>query len=281
MKWTRGHSSGALEDRRGGGGGRAAGIGGLGVVGTVVVLVIGHFTGLDVSGLLGGGDGGGGEPIPADQDADRELVEFVSFVLDDAQGNWAAQLPRETGTPYREAKLVLFREGVQTGCGSADSGVGPFYCPADERVYIDLSFYRLLDSKFGAPGDFAQAYVLAHEIGHHVQHITGMFEKGRDRERRGEDANAVSVRQELQADCYAGIWAHATRNKQLLEAGDIEEGLAAAAAVGDDTLQKRSRGGVQPETWTHGSAAQRQKWFRKGLDGGKVSDCDTFAVESP
>ena len=276
MKWDRGHSSGFVEDRRGGS--RGAALGGLGLVGTIVVVLIGRFTGIDVSGLLGGGDGGG-EPIPADQDREHELVEFVSFVLDDAQAVWKQQLPRETGTAYREAHLVLFREGVQTGCGFADSGVGPFYCSADEKVYIDLSFYRVLDQKLGAPGDFAQAYVIAHEIGHHVQHLTGVFERGRAAQRGGADKNAVSIRQELQADCYAGVWAHATSNQQLLEKGDIEEGLAAAAAVGDDTLQRRAKGHVEPETWTHGSAAQRQKWFTRGLERGKLADCDTFAED--
>ncbi len=276
MKWDRGHSSGFVEDRRGGGGKLA--MGGLGIVGTIVVVLVSQFLGVDVSGLLGGGGGGEGEPIPADQDRERELVEFVSFVIDDVQASWAQQLPAETGTPYRPATLVLFREGVNTGCGFADSGVGPFYCSADEKLYIDLSFYRALDAKLGAPGDFAQAYVIAHEIGHHVQHITGVFERGRALVKRGEDANEVSIRQELQADCYAGVWAHSTEHRKLLDPGDIEEGLAAAAAVGDDTLQKRARGHVQPETWTHGSAAQRQHWLRRGMTGGKLSDCDTFAA---
>jgi uncharacterized protein len=274
MKWDRGHSSQFVDDRRGGS--RMA-IGGLGIVGTIIVLLVGRCLGVDTSALIGGGDGG--EPIPADQDREHELVEFVSFVLDDAQGVWARQLPAETGVAYRPAHLVLFREGVQTGCGFADSGVGPFYCSADENVYIDLSFYRILDQRFGAPGDFAQAYVIAHELGHHVQHLTGVFERGHALQRRGHDPHDVSIRQELQADCYAGVWAHATANRQLLDPGDIEEGLGAAAAVGDDTLQQRARGQVEPETWTHGSAAQRQKWLRRGLAHGKLADCDTFAED--
>ncbi len=274
MKWTRGHESQFVDDRRG----RSKGaIAGLGIVGTIIAVLVSNFLGVDIRPLLGGG-GAGGEPIPADQDRDRELKEMVSFVLDEAQAMWARELPRQAGIEYRPARMVLFTEAVQTRCGAADSGVGPFYCGGDEQVYIDLSFYRLLDERFGAPGDFAQAYVIAHEIGHHVQHITGVFAKARA---AGRDDNATSIRQELQADCYAGIWAKATAKKDLLEAGDLEEGLAAAAAVGDDSLQKKASGHVEPERWTHGSAAMRTKWFRIGFDTGDMKACDTFAVASP
>ncbi|HET6584667.1 MAG TPA: neutral zinc metallopeptidase [Nannocystaceae bacterium] len=271
MRWTRGHQSSMLEDRRGGGG-RIAG--GLGVVGTLVALVLSMIFGVDLTGLLGGGGAGGGEPIPEDQDRDLELKQFVGFVLDDAQGTWAKLLPG-----YRPAHLVLFTDAVQTRCGYADAGVGPFYCSGDERVYIDLSFYRVLDQKFEAPGDFAQAYVIAHEIGHHVQNLTGVFERtARETGRNPRSKNELSIRQELQADCYAGVWAYHTGKRDLLEAGDIEEGLAAAAAVGDDTLQQRATGHVQPETWTHGSAKQRAKWFRTGFESGDPDRCDTFGV---
>lgn len=270
MRWTRGYQSAMVEDRRGGGG-RIAG--GLGVVGTLIAIVISMVCGVDLTGLLGGG-GAGGEPIPEGQDRDLELKQFVGFVLDDTQATWAKLLPG-----YRPAYLVLFSDAVQTGCGYADAGVGPFYCSADQRVYIDLSFYRVLDSKFEAPGDFAQAYVIAHEVGHHVQNLRGVFERtARESSRDPGRRNDLSIRQELQADCYAGVWAYHTGKRDLLEAGDIEEGLAAAAAVGDDTLQKRATGQVQPETWTHGSAKQRSKWFRKGFESGDPDACDTFGV---
>ncbi|MBK8237257.1 MAG: zinc metallopeptidase [Deltaproteobacteria bacterium] len=275
MKWERGHQSSNVIDRRGGG---AGGKIGLGVVGTIIAVLVSRWIGIDITPLLGGGGDGGGEPIPADQDADRELKEFVSFVFDDAQATWSKLL----GPRWRDAKMVLFSDAVQTRCGHADSGVGPFYCGGDEMVYIDLRFYRLLDQKFGAPGDFAQAYVIAHEVGHHVQHLQGVFERtaaqARGDARREKE---LSIRQELQADCYAGVWAFHSKRKDLLEAGDLEEGLGAASAVGDDTLQKMATGKVQPETWTHGSSAQRMKWFRRGFDTGDVDGCDTFGVDAP
>jgi uncharacterized protein len=271
MRWTRGHQSSNLVDRRGGGG-RIAG--GLGVVGTLVAIVLSMVFGVDLTGFLGGGGAADGEPIPESQDRDLELKQFVGFVLDDTQATWAKILPE-----YRPAKLVLFSDAVQTRCGYADAGVGPFYCGADQQVYIDLSFFRMLDSKFGAPGDFAQAYVIAHEIGHHVQNQTGVFERtARESSRNPGRKNDLSIRQELQADCYAGVWAHSTNRRDILEEGDLEEGLAAAAAVGDDTLQRRAQGHVQPETWTHGSAKQRAKWFRMGFDSGNPDVCDTFGV---
>ncbi len=281
MKYERGHESQFVEDRRGARPSKGK-IAGLGIAGTIVALLVSRFLGVDVSQFIGGGSGAGeAAPIPADQDPDRELKSFVSFVFDDAQSTWTKILPA-TGTSYRMATMVLFTEAVNTKCGAADSGVGPFYCGGDEKVYIDLSFYRVLDQKLGAAGDFAQAYVIAHEVGHHVQRIMGEFDRAEaaagGNEARKQD---LSIRQELQADCFAGIWAFHTAKKDLLETGDIEEGLGAASAVGDDTLQRRATGQVQPETWTHGSSAQRMKWFRIGFDRGDFAACDTLAVATP
>ncbi len=275
----------------------------LGLGGTVVVLLLSAFFGRDFLGLLGGGTGPD-EPapmpragrLPADEgvgvpgsargarralspdDPDRELVEFVSFVLDDAQKVWAAQLAQEGKAPYTRAKLVLFTDAVRSGCGFAESAMGPFYCPLDRRVYIDLGFYRELRSRYGAPGDFAQAYVIAHELGHHIQNLLGTSDIiQRQRERNPAESNHLSVRMELQADCYAGIWAHSTDQRKLLESGDIEEGIGAAAAVGDDRLQKQATGHVNPERWTHGSSAERVAWFKRGLEAGRLGACDTFS----
>jgi predicted metalloprotease len=205
------------------------------------------------------------------------LVHFVSFVLDDTQAMWARELPAATGKPYRRAKLVLFTDATSTGCGYGDAATGPFYCPADERVFIDLGFYRQLERRLGAGGDFAQAYVIAHEIGHHVQKILGTSERV-GRLQHAEGAGGASVRLELQADCLAGVWAHSTNERSLLENGDIEEALRATAAIGDDKLQRRSTGTVTPETWTHGSSEQRSHWFRRGLETGKIDACDTFSA---
>jgi predicted metalloprotease len=198
-----------------------------------------------------------------------EAVQFVSFVLDDAQQTWSREFS-EKGLTYRPAKLVVFQEATSTGCGYGASAVGPFYCPNDETVYIDLSFYRDLKDRFGAPGDFAQAYVIAHEIGHHVQNQLGVL-----RPSRATGADSESVRQELQADCLAGIWAHSTTERALLERGDIDEAMRAASAIGDDTLQRESGGAVRPESWTHGSSQQRREWFGKGLERGRLEDCAT------
>ena len=204
-------------------------------------------------------------------------VQFVSFVLDDAQNTWAQLLPAQ-GVQYRKAKLVLFRDAINSACGFAEAATGPFYCPADEKVYIDLGFYDELKQRFGAPGDFAQAYVLAHEVGHHVQNVLGIEEKVRAARRQNPGAaNALSVRMELQADCLAGVWAHSTNQRQILESGDIEEGLGAAAAVGDDRLQRMSSGRINPESFTHGSSAQRMDWFKRGFTTGSVQSCNTFA----
>jgi predicted metalloprotease len=287
MKWQRGARSANLEDRRGAsplaGRGAKMGAGGT-VLGIIVLLVFGQdylgvMSGGSIPGLQAGGAGAAsGASAPAGPDRDAELVDFVSFVLDDIQNTWQAVF-RAQGETYQEAKLVLFTDAVASACGSQSSATGPFYCPGDQKAYIDLGFYREMKDRFGAPGDFAQAYVLAHEIGHHVQNITGVSQKAhRLMQQDPERKNEYSIRQELQADCYAGIWAHATGRRDVLEKGDIEEGLAAAAAIGDDRLQKQATGRVHPESWTHGSSAQRVKWFKRGFEKGSVEACDTFAA---
>lgn len=291
MRWTPGGRSRNLEDRRGassGGGGGGLGGGGfgggrLGIGGLVVLIILSLVFKQDFLGLLGGG---GTEGVPVEQreqapvsDAREEpLVQFVSFVLDTTQAFWRADLAREA-REYREAKLVLFRDVTPTACGTGESATGPFYCPGDGKVYIDLAFFDELRQRFKAPGDFAQAYVLAHEIGHHVQNLLGTSrEVHRAQQRAGErEANALSVRLELQADCYAGMWGASAARAGILEAGDAEEGLAAAAAVGDDRLQRMATGRVSPESWTHGSSEQRMEWFTRGFRGADRSACDTFA----
>jgi uncharacterized protein len=263
--------------------GGAARMTGGGVAAAVVVVLVARLFGVDISGLLGGG--GEGAPVaqrsdqphpPSGQDPDKELVDFVKFVMKDIQDTFAASFKAE-GKPYRRAKLILFTSAIDTGCGRSSAAVGPFYCPADEHAYIDLSFYRELRQRFGAPGDFAQAYVLAHEIGHHLQKILGVENKAQSLG-RGHKRNEISVRIELQADCFAGVWGHAARGKHMLEAGDLEEALTAATAIGDDRLQKQAGIEVHPETFTHGSSAQRVRWFRRGFDGGQLAACDTFSV---
>ena len=227
---------------------------------------------------MGGGSGPGpatvSQPNPARDASEKPLVQFVSFVLDDTQNTWTQILPQQAGRPYLHAKLVLFRDSTQSACGGAQSATGPFYCPGDERVYIDLGFYDELKRRFGAPGEFAQAYVLAHEIGHHVQNILGIERKAQQGSMHG--AGSSSVRLELQADCFAGIWAHSTQQRGLLEKGDVESALGAAAAVGDDRLQKMSTGHVSPDSFTHGTSQQRMSWFSKGLDSGAIDACNTF-----
>jgi predicted metalloprotease len=253
------------------------GVGGMGAGGAVVLLVLSLLFGRNFfsDSPLSAAETSGGPVEESPEEA--RLVEFVSFVLDDAQATWTTTLP-EHGTQYRDARLVLFRNDVSSGCGAARSAMGPFYCPLDEKVYIDLAFYDELRARFGAPGDFAQAYVIAHEIGHHVQHITGTSARVRElQERRPGEANALSVRLELQADCYAGVWAHSTSARQLLEQGDAEEALGAAAAIGDDRLQRQAGGEVRPESFTHGTAAQRVRWFKTGFESGDPRSCDTFA----
>jgi len=286
MRWTPGGTSGDIEDRRDEGGGGGRGFGGMhiGIGGIVILFILSLVFKQDFFALLGGGAGTPGgsatvsQPNPAKDEAEKPLVQFVSFVLDDTQKTWEQVLPQQVGTPYRHAKLVLFRDYTQSGCGGAESATGPFYCPADEKVYIDLGFYDELKRRFGAPGEFAQAYVLAHEIGHHIQKLTGIERKVRQLQGENPGAgNQLSVRMELQADCLAGVWAHSTQQRNLLEAGDVESALGAAAAVGDDHIQQMTRGHVQPETFTHGSSEQRMSWFRKGLDSGSVAACNTFA----
>jgi len=253
----------------------------LGLGGMLVLLVLSVVFKRDFLSLATSGGGGGGAAQtasrPVNDPNEEPQVQFVSFVLDDAQRTWAQILPAQ-GVQYRRAKLTLFRDAINSACGFAEAATGPFYCPADEKVYIDLGFYDELKQRFGAPGDFAQAYVLAHEIGHHVQNVLGIEEKVRAARRQNPGAaNALSVRMELQADCLAGVWAHSTDQRQLLESGDIEEGLGAAAAVGDDRLQRMSTGRVNPESFTHGSSAQRMDWFKRGFTSGSVQSCNTFA----
>jgi hypothetical protein len=210
--------------------------------------------------------------------AEANLVQFVSFVLDDTQKTWDRILPVQSGVPYRHAKLVLFRDVTDSSCGLAQSATGPFYCPANEKVYIDLGFYDELTNRFGAPGEFAQAYVLAHEIGHHVQKILGISSKVRALQQGNpSEANPLSVRLELQADCLAGVWGNSTAQRNLIEEKDVEAGIRAAGAVGDDRLQRMARGRVSPESFTHGSSAQRAEWFQRGLTSGDMAQCNTFA----
>jgi uncharacterized protein len=286
MRWTPGGTSSDVEDRRDQGGAGGGGFGGMhiGIGGVIILFILSLVFKQNFFALLGGGGASSGgsaavsRPDPARDEAEKPLVQFVSFVLDDTQKTWEQVLPQQLGTPYRHAKLVLFRDYTQSGCGGAQSATGPFYCPADEKVYIDLGFYDELKRRFGAPGEFAQAYVLAHEVGHHVQKIIGIENKVRQLQGQNPDsANQLSVKMELQADCLAGVWAHSTQQRGLLDPGDVESALGAAAAVGDDHIQQMSRGRVQPETFTHGSSEQRMSWFRKGLDSGTVTACNTFA----
>ena len=265
--------------------GKRAGIGGLGFIILIVVML---FLGVDPSVLLQGMTTGMSPtqqmPAPSQSQSpeERELVDFVSVVLGDTEDTWRV-LFEEMGGTYREPTLVLFSGLVQSACGLSQAASGPFYCPLDQKVYIDLSFYDELKTRFRAPGDFAQAYVIAHEVGHHVQTLLGITEKVMDyrRSTSREEGNKMLVRQELQADCLAGIWAHhADRSRQLLEAGDIEEGLTAASAIGDDRLQKQAQGYVVPESFTHGTSEQRVRWFKKGFESGDPGACDTFGASS-
>jgi predicted metalloprotease len=229
--------------------------------------------------LLNSGSSGGttvSQPDTARDQSEKPLVDFVTFVLNDTQGTWTKILAQQN-VQYRHAKLVLFRDSIDSACGMAQSATGPFYCPEDEKVYIDLGFYDELNRRFGAPGQFAQAYVLAHEIGHHVQKLLGTERKVMQAEQANPgEKNQYSQRLELQADCYAGVWAHSTEQRNLLEQGDVQSALGAAAAVGDDRLQKMSTGHINPDTFTHGSSAERTQWFERGFNGGEVSSCNTF-----
>jgi hypothetical protein len=283
MRWTPGGSSDDVEDRRdesGGGGFRPGGLH-VGLGGIVVLFILSLIFKRDFLSLLSTGSVGTGgttvsQPDPARDQQEKPLVDFVTFVLNDTQNTWSQVLPAQ-GVPYRHAKLVLFRDSYDSACGAAQSATGPFYCPEDEKVYIDLGFYDELKQRFGAPGEFAEAYVLAHEIGHHVQKLLGIEGKVRAAQQQNpQSANQLSVRLELQADCFAGVWGHSTQQRNLLDPGDIDSGLKAAAAVGDDRLQRMSRGTVNPETFTHGSSAQRTEWFQRGFQDGTIASCNTF-----
>jgi predicted metalloprotease len=297
MKWKPRKRSADIEDRRGAGGGFGGGgipIGRLGGggIGTIIVLVIVYL--LFSSGGGGGGGGGfdvpdpssafppvpqsgtGENSVPGSPDEERE-VQFVDFVQGDAQDFWTEQF-QGAGKQYQRAKLVIFRSQVQSGCGLASSATGPFYCPLDQKVYIDLGFFNELSQRFQAPGDFAQAYVLAHEIGHHIQQQLGIEQRVREQSQSNpDDANELSVRLELQADCLAGVWARSTYDRGLLESGDLQEGLTAASAVGDDRIQSQAQGRIDPESFTHGTSEQRSEWLQTGFDSGSLEACDTFS----
>jgi predicted metalloprotease len=292
MKWEGNRQSDNVEDRRGRGGGGFGGggmprIGGRGIgIGTILIALVGGWIlGINPLTLLGALGGGGGGMAPSVQQAPAQappandkIAAFVSTVLASTEDVWAEQF-RSAGGAYQAPGLVLFRGATRTACGQGQSAMGPFYCPADQKVYIDLGFFDTLDKRLGAPGDFAQAYVVAHEVGHHVQRLLGITAKVDGMRGRVPEAqmNALSVRLELQADCLAGVWAHHSHKaKAWLEPGDIEEGLNAAAKIGDDTLQRQSQGVVVPESFTHGSSAQRMNWFKKGLSSGSMSQCNTF-----
>jgi predicted metalloprotease len=273
-----------IEDRRGMSVGRGVAGGGIGIV---VIALIAMFLGVDPSVVLESGMSTGG-PAPGSQQPvetkapsrSDQMADFVAAVLGSTEEVWT-EIFAAGGRKYRKPTLVLFTGQVQSACGFAQAAVGPFYCPADQKLYIDLAFYRDLQDRFKAPGDFAQAYVIAHEVGHHVQNLLGIAERVHGMQQRAgkQQANALSVRMELQADCFAGIWAaHANQKRRILEPGDVEEGLGAAAAVGDDRIQMASRGYVSPESFTHGSAQQRVRWFRRGLDTGDLKACDAFAA---
>ena len=281
MRWEGQRESGNVEDRRGMGPARIGG--GLGIGGIVLVLVVSYFTGINpliLLNMLSGGQSmpessAPSEPTPTES-PDDQLGKFASIVLADTETTWNQLL----GPRYEDPRLVLFTGAVRSACGTTSSAVGPFYCPVDQKVYLDLSFFNEMAKRLGAPGEFAQAYVIAHEVGHHVQYLTGTAEKVRRLQRQvsEREGNALSVRMELQADCFAGVWGHhAKRERNLIEPGDFEAGLNAAAAIGDDRLQKMGQGYVQPESWTHGSSEQRATWLRKGLETGDPKACDTFA----
>jgi predicted metalloprotease len=278
MRWTMGRRSDNVEDRRGSGVPLVAG----GGIGTIVLVLVALYFGIDPSVVLQG------SPPPVTQQQQQapaassrggdEIRDFVSVVLADTEDTWRG-LFRRMNREYVDPKLVLFSGSVQSACGMAGAAVGPFYCPGDHKLYLDTSFFRDLRDRFGAPGDFAQAYVIAHEVGHHVQTLLGISERVQNARRTGDraKANALSVRMELQADCLAGVWGHFAETRQIIEPGDFEEGLRAAAAIGDDRLQKQAQGYVIPDSFTHGSSEQRQRWFQAGLKSGTVGACNTFA----
>ena len=295
MQWTPGGESSDIEDRRdegGGGGGGGFGLGPihLGIGGTLVVGVLSLVFHQNLFTLINGSSPdastaqsqqappGMGQQRGAQDPGEQKEVQFVSFVIDDVQKTWTRILPEQANRQFRHAHLVLYRDETASGCGEARSSTGPFYCPEDEKVYLDLGFFNELKTRFGAPGEFAQAYVIAHEYGHHIQKILGIEPKVRRlQEANPQEVNPLSVKLELQADCYAGIWAKNSEQPNLIDQNDIAAGLQAAASVGDDRLQKMSRGTVNPETFTHGSSAERQHWLETGLQSGEISSCNTFA----
>jgi uncharacterized protein len=286
MRWQGQRQSENIEDRRGLGPVSLGGAGGLGIGGIVLVLAVSYFTGINPLALIDMMSGLQSTTQPSVESVptgpvNDELGQFASVVLADTEDTWKQLLPK-VGRQYDNPRLVLFTGAVHSACGTTSSAVGPFYCPQDRKLYLDLSFFNDMSQQLGAPGDFAQAYVIAHEVGHHVQNLLGIADKVTRLQRQGGEAegNALSVRMELQADCLAGVWGyHANRERQLIEPGDFEEGLAAAAAIGDDRLQNMSRGHVQPESWTHGSSQQRKTWLRKGLETGNPDACDTFSPQ--
>jgi len=285
MKWDGNRESNNVEDRRGGGFG---GIGGRSVgIGTIVIALLGsYFLGINpmtIIGLLSGGPVQTQSQAPIQETpANDQMARFVRTVLADTEDTWGA-IFRENGGTYQQPRLVLFTGQTPTACGTGDTAAGPFYCPGDQKIYIDLAFYQTMRDRFHVASDFAQAYVIAHEVGHHVQHITGIMEKV-DQKRRSlseRQANALSVRVELQADCFAGVWAHhADRARSILEQGDVEAALKAASAIGDDALQKQAQGHVVPDSFTHGTSDQRVRWFQRGIDSGDLNNCNTFAAKS-
>lgn len=303
MRWRGRRQSTNIRDVRGSGGGLGGGLGGgrmpggfgrgrvvragggMGIGTILIVLMVAWLLGINPLALLGGGDVISSGPSPQSQTgapvgtqsgtrtaADGQMRDFVATVLADTEDTWS-QIFEAAGEDYPEPTLTLFSGAVRSACGSANSASGPFYCPADRNLYIDLNFYNELRERFGAPGDFAQAYVLAHEVGHHVQNVLGVLQRTQGQ------GNEASIRTELQADCFAGIWANHTKQKGLLEEGDIDEAINAAQAVGDDTIQQRTQGYVVPESFNHGTAEQRAEWFRRGLEGGTIDSCDTFSGE--
>lgn len=284
MRWESGRRSVNIEDQRGmGGGGRGMAVGG--GVGTVVLALIVALLGGDPIAVLTGGAPSGSDysqsPSGATSPEEEQLVDFVSVVLGDTEDTWNQIFQDQIGQPYQEPKLVLFSGSVDSACGFAEAAMGPFYCPGDQKLYIDLSFYEDLKTRHQAPGDFAQAYVIAHEVGHHVQNLLGISDQVRQLQRRASetDANQLSVRLELQADCFAGVWAnHAQEARQILEEGDVQEALNAASQIGDDRLQMEGRGYVTPDSFTHGSSEQRVRWFEQGIQTGQLEQCNTFDV---
>jgi uncharacterized protein len=292
MKWTPGGSSDDIEDRRddddsggsgsGGGGGLGFGAPHLGIGGVVILFILSLVFHQNFFQYFSGAPAAVNRPAVRTDRApaagEQQAVEFVKFVLNDTQGAWEKILPAQANKPYRHAKLVLFRNATRSACGAAESATGPFYCPGDEKVYLDLEFFDELSRRFGAPGEFAQAYVIAHEIGHHVQKILGIEGKvQRLRQSNPSQANPLSVRLELQADCFAGVWAKTTEQRNIIDQSDVQSALGAAAAVGDDKLQQQATGHVRPESFTHGSSQQRITWFKNGINAGEISACDTFS----